>query len=113
MSDRLNLNRGAILSSRATRCQYTVSVAPPKKRNENWLVCEFGHDDRRKGGAHPVWVTTHNCGGMQRAGATAGRDADLVAWLLTNRDELIRLARIGQAVEHRADEHDGEEVIRG
>lgn len=101
MADRLNLTRGAILSGRVPRGQYTVSVADERTRCRNWLVAGFGADDRRKRGRHPVWVTTRDMPGMARAGATAGRDADLVAWLLTNRDELIRLARIGQ-------EHDRE-----
>lgn len=96
MADRINLDRGAILSRRVPRGQYTVSVADERTRNRNWLVAGFGSDDRRKGGRHPVWVTTWEMHASQRAGATAGRDADLVAWLLTNRDELIRLARIGQ-----------------
>jgi len=101
VADPLHLTRGALLSGRVPRGQYTVSVADERTRCRNWLVAGFGSDDRRKGGRHPVWVTTRDMPGMARAGATAGRDADLVAWLLTNRDELIRLARIGQ-------EHDRE-----
>jgi hypothetical protein len=96
VANRLNLDRGAILSRRVPRGQYTVSVADDRTRNRNWLVAGFGSDDRRKHGRHPVWVTTWKMHSSQRAGATAGRDADLVAWLLTNCDELIRLARIGQ-----------------
>ena len=36
MADRLNLTRGAILSGRVPRGQYTVSVADERTRCRNW-----------------------------------------------------------------------------
>ena len=41
------------------------------------------------GGIGPHFIKAANSGG-------AGADADLVAWLLTHREELLRLAAIGQ-----------------
>ena len=83
------LDDGVRLSSRCTRCAYIVDEA--KNIGDNWPIATFGeaHDGRK-----PI-VTSYNVQGSRMRGGPV-EDADLVAWLLTHRDELIRLARIGQ-----------------
>lgn len=93
----LDLDALARLSERVTRCEYIVDDA--KNVGENWLVGSFGNDGET--GMDAVIVTTKDVRGSDHATEGACADADLVAALLTHRDELIRLARIGQ-------EHDRE-----
>jgi len=88
------LDDGARLSARCTRCEYIVDEA--KNIGNNWPIAKFGeaHDGRK-----PI-VTTYNVQGSRMRGG-AVEDAELVAWLLTHRDELIRLARIADLPEAR------------
>ena len=77
----------------------------------NWLVANFGtdcHDPRfatlTRDGKHPeVLVTADHVPGSAYRSMGAGADADLVAALLTDREELIRLARIGQKLERKVE----------
>lgn len=86
------LDDGARLSARCTPCEYVVDEA--RNIGNNWPIAKFGEtQDGRK----PI-VTSYNVQGSRMRG-DAVEDAELVAWLLTHRDELIRLARIGQASE--------------
>lgn len=88
----LDLDAGARLSDRVTRCEYIVDDVA--NVGENWLIGTFGNDCET--GIDAAIVTTKDVRGTDHTTEGACADADLVAWLLTHRDELIRLARIGQ-----------------
>lgn len=105
MSDDLDLDEGVRLSDRVPHVCYKADGSA--NLGHNWLVADFGADDYderfnapnpKTGQRQTVIVTTDNAHGSQMT-SSAGRDADLVAWLLTNREELLRLAAIGQAHE--------------
>ncbi len=101
MADPLDLDHAAALSDEAPRGEFLVDHSD--HAGDLPLVADFGIDETRYPGpgkrGHLRSVIVAINGG--RSGSGAAAEADLVAWMLTNRDELIRLARIGQ-------EHDRE-----
>lgn len=98
----LRLDDGARLSARVTDCGFIVDESTNIGRN--WPIATFGE---ARDGRKPI-VTTYNVNGSRLRGG-AVEDAELVAWLLTHRGELIRLARIGKQI----DDLNVEEVPRG
>lgn len=96
MDDRLDLEAGAALSLDVTRGEFIVDHSD----NAGYLpmVADFGIDEDRypgfgkSGRLRSVIVAING----RACGRGAAAEADMVAWLLTHRDELIRLARIGQ-----------------
>jgi len=110
MSDEIDLDRGAAMSRRASSGDFAVWSlpvdAPPAADPDHPAPCcwmAFGRDQTGSyfaGGVDVdvrISINGDNESLVTSAGAIA--DAELVAWLLTHRDELIRLARIGQASE--------------
>ena len=94
--DRCDLDHGARLSSAASSGLF-LAVEHPTFGHA--LVATFGLTPA----GEPVTVIGDRDAFESRRGrgSTALAEADLVAWLLTHRDELIRLARLGREAEVR------------
>lgn len=107
MSNNIDLGAGADMSRRASSGDFSVWSlpidAPPYADPDHPAPCcwlEFGRDQSGSyfAGGVDVDVRISINGNNEALTTSSGAiaDATLVAWLLTNRDELIRLARIGQ-----------------
>ncbi len=107
MADPLDLDHATRLSSRCSSGDFAVWSlpvdAPPAADPDHPAPCcwlSFGRDQSGSyfaGGVDidvRISINGDNESLVTSRGALA--DAEMVAWLLTHRDELIRLARIGQ-----------------
>jgi hypothetical protein len=94
----LDLSLGVALSRLATRPGPFI-VDSAENIGDNWIVAYFGTDDDRYEGRHNVIVTTDHVHASELRSDGAGADADFVAWVMTHRDEVLRLAVVGQQAE--------------
>lgn len=99
--DALDLDHGNELSSRASSGNFAVVTRDINDPDHPAPCCwfRFGCDDP-PGTKITVDVYVNGDDESLRTSEGALADAALVAWLLTHREELIRLAHVGHAYEH-------------
>ena len=93
--DTIDLDIGERLSARAPSGCFIATRA--KSDTYRALVADFGAE--ADGSAAYVIGDVDAFESRRGRKSTAITEAECVAWLLTNREELIRLARVGQAYE--------------
>lgn len=99
MADRIDLDLAARLSSRCSSGDFAIATTELTAAHPTPCCWCFGDDDPPgTDTTRRVYVQGDEESLRTSDGALA--DAECVAWLLTHRDELIRLARIGQEHDH-------------
>lgn len=109
----IDLTEGLRLSNAASSGDFAVIATPHDESAEFGdhpaPCCWFGDDREPGANGRDLRVSVNGDDGSLRTSEGAMADGRCVAWLLTNREELLRLAKIGQQVDRLCGEGPGRE----